>query len=389
MDFRLVDSGWSKELEIAISAGGSEIQIVCPFIKTKIAKRLLGGNPKTIQVITRFCLADFCNRVSDLDALEIMLKNGAQIRGVRNLHSKLYLFDKRRVIVTSANLTDAALSRNHEFGFVAQEPSILSSCLKYFEDLWANAGQDLVPTQIDNWRSKILSYLANGMGSRPLPALGDEGVQVKFAGEQIAVPAWASDVEQSFVKFFGDTQTRVDRSTSVIQQVERSGCHWACTYGKRPRQVRDGAIIFVSRLVRNPDDILVYGRVVGMQYHSGRDDATPAEIQSRPWKENWPYYIRVHHAEFIDGTLANGISLYQMMDHLKSNSYASTQRNMTKGTGNFDPRKAYLQQPAVELSSDGFEWLNQQIESAFAVHGKIPPGVLAQLDWPAVSDGIA
>jgi phosphatidylserine/phosphatidylglycerophosphate/cardiolipin synthase-like enzyme len=37
-------------------------------------------------------------------------------RGIRHLHSKLYLVGDRRAVVTSANLTTGALDRNEEFG---------------------------------------------------------------------------------------------------------------------------------------------------------------------------------------------------------------------------------------------------------------------------------
>ena len=45
------------------------------------------------------------------------------------------------------------------------------------------------------------------------------------------------------------------------------------------------------------------GRAVGMKHQPGRDDATFADIECRPWKEKWPRYIRVHHAEFVAGTI--------------------------------------------------------------------------------------
>jgi hypothetical protein len=52
--------------------------------------------------------------------------------------------------------------------------------------------------------------------------------------------------------------------------------------------------------------------------------------------------------------------------------------------GNTDPRKAYRQQAAVELSAQGFVWLNDRLEKAFAQHGKLAPDVLEQLDWPTI-----
>ena len=37
--------------------------------------------------------------------------NNARVRGVRNLHAKLYIFGESRAIITSCNLTEAALTR--------------------------------------------------------------------------------------------------------------------------------------------------------------------------------------------------------------------------------------------------------------------------------------
>ena len=73
-----------------------------------------------LKVITRFNLDDFAGEVSDISALRLLLQAGAQIRGIKNLHAKLYLIGGGHVILTSANLTDAALRRNHELGIEIQ-----------------------------------------------------------------------------------------------------------------------------------------------------------------------------------------------------------------------------------------------------------------------------
>jgi hypothetical protein len=46
--------------------------------------------------------------------------------------------------------------------------------------------------------------------------------------------------------------------------------------------------------------------------------------------------------------MANGVSLNEMMDELGPESFAPTQRNAAKETGNVDPRRSYQQHPAVE-----------------------------------------
>jgi hypothetical protein len=385
MNFRLVDAGWAAVLSDAIRADRSNVRFVCPFIKKRAVERFFENGPLgLLQVITRFHLGDFCDGVSDIAALRLLLQNGAMIRGVRNLHAKLYLFGECQAIVTSANLTEAALLRNHEFGFVAEDAGIIHRCRQYFDDLWGRAGQNLTAERLTEWERKVTTHLATGARPTAATGLGDEGVKAGIFPEPIVLPALVGDAGQSFVKFFGVSDNRADRSLAVLEEVRRSGCHWACTYpkNKRPRQVQDGALIFMGRLAKEPNDILIYGRAVGMRHEPGRDDATAADIALRRWKEKWPHYVRVHHAEFISGTLSNGISLNNLMGSLKSDAFVPTQRNAAKAEGNTDPRRAYMQQAAVELTPQATAWLNEHLEFAYAQHGRLAPDSLEQLDWP-------
>ncbi len=388
MNFRLVDAGWNEVLDNALCVDNSDLRIVCPFIKKRATERLLKrGKPATIQVITRFNLGDFYAGVSDTTALRLLLDNGAKIRGVRNLHAKLYLFGGSSVIVTSANLSEAALLRNHEFGFVAENREIITRCRDYFEDLWKRSGSDLTHAQLDAWEKQLTDVLAKGSRPSMVTGLSDEGVNAGVATPPVIVPPLVAEASQSFVKFFGEGHRRSESRVTVFEEVKRSGCHWACTYpkGKRPRQVEDGAVIFMARMMKEPTDIVVYGRAVAMHHEKGRDDASPLDIQLRPWKERWPYYVRVHHAEFVAGTLKNGVSLSILMDSLGANAFYSTQQNAAKGSGNTDPRGAYRQQASVRLSQQGHEWLNEMLEKAFETHGKLTPTELEQLDWPTNS----
>jgi hypothetical protein len=386
VNFRLIDSRWDKVLDEALKVNHASIRIVCPFIKRGVANRLLKyGKPKLVQVITRFSLRDFAAGVSDVSALRLLLENGAQVKGVRNLHAKLYLFGESRAIVTSANLTEAALLTNHELGFVATDAWIIDPCRQYFEKLWSRAGQRLQVAKLADWDRKIAKS-AGGMRQGAATDLDDEGTDVGIPSESVILPPWVDRVEQSFVKFFGRGDNRADRSMQILEEVRRSGSHWACTYpkGKRPRMVQDGATMFMGRLVKEPNDTLVYGRAMAIHHEPGRDDATAADLRLRGWKAKWPHYVRVDNSEFVRGNLANGVSLNELMDVLKADSFASTQRHARKGEGNRDPRRAYMRKAAVELSPQGAAWLNERLEGAFAKHGRLPPSALEQLDWPLV-----
>jgi hypothetical protein len=186
------------------------------------------------------------------------------------------------------------------------------------------------------------------------------------------------------VKFLGESTERVRDGFTTIEEIERAGCNWALCYpaSQRPSGVRDGALMFIGRLTSFPNDIRIFGRAIAMEHVPGRDDATPAEIQAKDWKKKWPRYIRVYNAEFLAGTMANGVSLNELMETLGADSFISTQRNKVKGEGNTNPRKAYLQKPGVKLTAEGREWLSERLEAAFTRHGKIPQTIMDTLDWP-------
>ena len=379
---RLVDTGWGRELTAAIRADSSEVRIVCPFIKEGALECLLSHRPGDIQVITRFNLSDIANGVSDIEALRMLLKAGASVRGIRNLHAKLYLFGKSRAIITSANLTKAALTQNQEFGVVSDDAAVIAACRNYFDELWQRGSSaDLSHDMLDCWGEKVTRYrLASGRPGRTRE-LGDFGAKAGLESPPPVLPDAFAGANQAFVKFLGRRDNRVPVSQATIKVIKDEGCHRVLCYpaNKRPRIVEDGAVMFIARLTDEPD-IQIFGRAVGMKYHPDRDDASDEDIRRRSWREEYSRYIRVHHAEFVAGTIANGISLNELMDALGSDSFASTQRHATCGTGNTAPWLAYRQQPAVELSPQGISWLGERLQAAFDAHGRVPQDTLDQID---------
>ncbi|MGA2795578.1 MAG: phospholipase D family protein, partial [Roseiarcus sp.] len=349
---------------------------------------LLGGRSKTIRVITRFNLADFSEGVSDIAALRKLLNVGARVRGVRNLHAKLYLFGDRRAIVTSANLTDAALSRNQEFGMVSQDRQIIADCRAYFDGLWERSGADLTVAQVEEWDNTVTLHWALGGRPNSPTGLNDYGADAGMTEPPLAIlPTAFAEASQAFVKFLGRGDNRASLSLSTDNVIERIRCHRVLSYpaNKRPTGVRDGAIMFVSRLTKDPNDIRVFGRAIGLKHVPDRDDATKQDVKRREFFfAKWPHYIRVRRAEFLAGSLANGVSLNGLMESLGPNSFLPTQRNAARGEGNTDPRHAYGQQAAVELSIEGFGWLSEHLQAAFDAHGKVPQDTLDKLDWPTI-----
>jgi hypothetical protein len=382
--FRLVQGNWVDEIDRGLAEASGDIWVVSPFIKRDSARRLTAvkrGIP--LHVITRYNLNDFDAGVSDLSALEELLKRGSAIRGIRGLHAKVYVFGSERAIVTSANLTEAGLLRNREFGLVTTDPVAVKACRDFCIELWKQGKTDLAAKAIQHWQG-LLTAARLARKPSELCKLPDFGQQSATDGASQFGPEeyenLAADIG-AFVKFFGSGDNRALRSMSILEEIARSGSHWACTYPKRPRQVADGDKMFMARMVKSPNDYMIYGEATGRRHIDDLDVASDADIQRRPWKRNWPYYVRVHRPRILNGDLANGISMNRLMAELGSKAFAVTLNNAVKGSGNTDPRRALMQQPAVKLSPYGAEWVGRELDQAYKIFGQMDL-TDPKIDWP-------
>ncbi len=383
-DFEFVDSGWKKLFSDASSVKNSTLSLICPFIQLQPIARLLNSESiKTIQVVTRLNAEDFLSGVSDTRALRLLLEVGGTVRCVKRLHTKMYIFGKETAFVTSANLTDTALSKNHEFGIVIKTERLVKECKRYFDGVWERAKVDLTFELLGRCEVEVSKAREKRGENARAPRLPDFGTDIglpkeKEAGESDA-PTPASE---AYVKFFGTGSKRKNPSDTIIGEIKRSGSHWAGTYpkNKRPRQVKDKSVLFMACLV--PNDILIYGRAVAMKYVEGRDDATSADIALRDWKKDWPHYIRVTDPEFLAGTLANGVSLRNLMNELGPDAFESTKRNAALGRGNVTPTKSIMRQPGVRLSTEGYEWVATRLSKNFLRFGRTSRQAIDQLDRP-------
>ena len=161
------------------------------------------------------------------------------MRGIRNLHAKMYLFGESTAVVTSANLTDAGLDRNPELGIVTQDPAAIARCTDYFNALWRR-GEILRPEQAGDWAATVKAHQASGGRRKEFPTLGDFGADIGLTPPPAIPPDLPfAEGEQAFVKFLGRNDNRAHPSWTAFEELERAGCHWAVAYpaGRRPRIV--------------------------------------------------------------------------------------------------------------------------------------------------------
>lgn len=384
MGTQLVDTAWGCVMAAALGRSGGELRIVSPFVKVGALSRLVHEHRGAVRLITRFSHEDWAKGVSDIAALRDVLNRGGAVRGVRNLHAKLYLFGDTEAVVTSANLTGSGMDRNHEFGLHSDDTTVVVPAGEYFERLWRKAKADLKLADLDRWEAEIKARLATEARTAGAP-WPDHGAEA--GAEAVPIPEQAlptSSPVGAFVKFLGKADNRKLLSDTVIGEIERSGAHWALGYpmNKRPRQIRDGDVMFIARMVQ-PNDIQIFGVARGLKHDDARDVASEDDIAIRAWKRNWPNYVRVYDGKFVAGTLAHGVSLNRMMTALGARSWRPTLENERAGSGNLNPWTAYARKAHMQLSGEAHQWLQRELAQQFDLHGVIPQADLNEAEAAA------
>jgi len=207
----MIDEQWNNVFEKAHLLARQNALLISPFLRRSTLRDLLGDKPKYVRVITRFNLDDFQRDASDINALEYLLNIGAQVKGVKNLHSKVYIFGSTRAIVTSANLTQAALSRNAEFGIESDDNKFLRVTTAYFEQLWNKAYPTLNTKLLTKWKREIAKSAnsrSNIIGGSKLPDYGaDLGFEESTESYTTGATPGSIDIK-SFMAFCASMQGR-------------------------------------------------------------------------------------------------------------------------------------------------------------------------------------
>jgi Dam-replacing HTH domain/PLD-like domain len=115
---KIITTPWKNELLELVSNAKKTIKIVSPFVKENIVRELLEkkqGQTK-IELITTFKFSYFCSGQSDLGAIEKILAINGKIKIHPHINANIYIFDDKKVIVSSGNLSDRGLLNNYQYG---------------------------------------------------------------------------------------------------------------------------------------------------------------------------------------------------------------------------------------------------------------------------------
>ena len=125
---RILTTPWKNELLELVSTTKKSIKIISPYIKENICQALLlqKQSRAKFELITTFKFSSFCSGQSDLSALEKIINANGKIKIHPRIHSNVFLFDDKKAIISSANLSDRGLLTNYELGILLDEKTVVA-----------------------------------------------------------------------------------------------------------------------------------------------------------------------------------------------------------------------------------------------------------------------
>jgi hypothetical protein len=118
--------------------------LVSPFISLEPLQHLSSILNKrtavTVQILTSLNVDNLIQGTTDVGAIASFCRMipSTTVRHLPRLHAKVYIADDRLAILTSANLTEAGLNQNYEYGIEITDPILVSKIsedLKAYRDL--------------------------------------------------------------------------------------------------------------------------------------------------------------------------------------------------------------------------------------------------------------
>ena len=124
---KIIKNPWKEDFLSLVKESSKSIKITSPFIKNQICEEMMYSKNKLvkIEVITNFNLSNIYNGSLDLVAIENILNNNGIVKNSSKLHSKIYIFDEKKVIITSGNLTNGGLLNNYEYGVYSEDKTLV------------------------------------------------------------------------------------------------------------------------------------------------------------------------------------------------------------------------------------------------------------------------
>jgi hypothetical protein len=128
-------SPWRERFAEALTAVKGEMVIVSPFVKEAeanfVCESLARGFPEVnpaVELVTDLRAEAVLSGSLDLGALKVFQSALPTVKVITlpHLHAKVYIFDRKLAVVSSANLTTHGLDSNYEYGIGLTDPAAVN-----------------------------------------------------------------------------------------------------------------------------------------------------------------------------------------------------------------------------------------------------------------------
>lgn len=340
MGIRLLSDNHFTEFKNEFKSVSNRLSIVTPFLSYPAINNMLNSISEHVEItlITRFKREDFINGLSNLEALSQLLDRGAKLYAVKELHTKLYLFDNETAIMGSANLTGGGLLKNVELSLLIKDESAVTDQLnEYYKELSELSKDFEIDKSLIKKENEIVQKIVNGRTNKntyytnitswgaDLPnEVRIDGLQ-EFLEEEIIEEDLEPGVT-NWLKFSG-TGDNLRNPDEIVKETKLFDGTTTEHFSRKPVGIKDGDNIYLTPLSwdatsRTP---IVVGKAKARGFIE--DNEVTEEDVKRPgyeWMQRWPYYIEIHDTQMIRDSIKNGVSLNKLLPELQSDFYVST-----------------------------------------------------------------
>lgn len=155
---KIIRSPWRNELMELVENAKKSIKIISPFLKENIINEIVLKKQKQtkIDIITSFKFSNYCTTQSDFSVFKIINQAGGKAKINPQINANIYIFDDKKTIITSGNLSEDGLINNQEYGILLEDKILVSEVVSDYNDLSKNENTRLLKkTEIELLESVI------------------------------------------------------------------------------------------------------------------------------------------------------------------------------------------------------------------------------------------
>lgn len=378
---RLVSENIFEEFIDLINNTKRSIKLISPFIgrnTANILSELISKKSLSASIITRFSRNDFFAGVSSISGLHKLLSSGSKIKAVKDLHTKLYIFDNDILIIGSSNFTNGGLINNVELNVLfSDEPEISKRAIEYFEDIDSKIDEQFF---LDEGRIAKEESFLNSLGLSPKNCRISFNDSADF-GAELRVKSKSDEIENvislsqssfeptdSWVKFEGLVENRHPKDDRILKS--RNNGVYVTNFPRRPTGIKRGDTVFLAMLSYNSVGQpmpMIYGYGISKGF-SPNNEYTPEQISHNPLLERYSYFLELENLRVINAPASECVSISELYSAIGSSLFPTTRG---KSINTDDLHHMHYRRDKMRITKDGKEFLLREINERIKIHGEI------------------